>query len=177
MNDAVLVRGIERVGNLPRDRERFSERDRSVCQAVRQRRSLDQLEDERADRIRLLQAVDVADVRMGERGEHLCLALEAGKSFGIAGEGIRQNLQRHVTLEPRIAGAVDLAHAARAEQGGHLVDADTRPGRQRHRWADYTVRPYDGLPAEAAYGGGRCEGATGRLRLCRLRATRNETWR
>ena len=47
MDDAVLVRGLERVGDLLRDRQRFIERNRSVPYPVRERRPLDQLQHER----------------------------------------------------------------------------------------------------------------------------------
>ena len=47
MDDALLVRALERVGDLPRDRQRVVERDRSLCDPIRQRRTLDELEDER----------------------------------------------------------------------------------------------------------------------------------
>ena len=34
MNDAPLVRGLERVGDLPRDRQRFAEGNRSAGEAL-----------------------------------------------------------------------------------------------------------------------------------------------
>ena len=34
---------------------------------------------------------------------------------------VRQHLQHHVPVELRVAGAVDLAHAALADEGGHVV--------------------------------------------------------
>ena len=48
MNDAVLVRGFERLGDLLRDRQRLVERNRPLRDAVGERRSLDQLHHERA---------------------------------------------------------------------------------------------------------------------------------
>jgi hypothetical protein len=67
-----------------------------------------------------------------ERGEYLRIALRASEPLGIAGKHVRQHFERDVSLQPRIAGAVDFAHAAGAEQGGHLIDADTRAGREGH---------------------------------------------
>jgi hypothetical protein len=43
-----------------------------------------------------------------------------------------QHLDRHVALEPGIAGTIDLAHAACAEQRANLVRADTRAECQCH---------------------------------------------
>ena len=45
----------------------------------------------------------------------LRLALEAGEALGVARERRGQRLDRDVAPEPRVARAVDLAHAARAE--------------------------------------------------------------
>src|SRR5262249_10245991 len=50
------------------------------------------------------------------------------------GERRRQHLDRHLALEPRVGGAVHLAHAALAELAGDLVGADARAGGDgRHR--------------------------------------------
>ena len=67
-------------------------------------------------RRRLLDAVDLRDVRMVERRQRLRFALEATQSFRIGGEGLRQNLQRDVTIEPGVASPIDLAHSAGAER-------------------------------------------------------------
>ena len=66
MNDPLLVRGFERLGDLPRNRQRLDEGDGAERDAVRKRRSLDQLQHERACAVRLLEAVDGGDVRMVE---------------------------------------------------------------------------------------------------------------
>ena len=54
--------------------------------AVGQRLALDQFQHQRADAVRLFEAVDRADVRMIERREHARFALEARQPIGIAGE-------------------------------------------------------------------------------------------
>ena len=46
MDDALLVRGVERVGDLPRDAERLVERSAALPDPLGQRRPLDQLHDE-----------------------------------------------------------------------------------------------------------------------------------
>ncbi len=51
MDDPLLVGGFERFGDLPRNRERFVDGNRSECDAIGKRRSLDELEDERLDRL------------------------------------------------------------------------------------------------------------------------------
>ena len=52
MDDAVLVRRLERLGDLARDRQRFVERNRAVRDAIGERRPLDELQDERLDAVR-----------------------------------------------------------------------------------------------------------------------------
>ena len=47
MDDAALVRGLERFGNLAGDRQRFVERQRALRDPIGQRRAVDQLQDER----------------------------------------------------------------------------------------------------------------------------------
>ena len=70
---------------------------------------------------------------MVERGEHLRFALEPGESFGVAGEGVRQDLDRDVAIQLGIARAIHLAHAAGPHGGEDLVraEADAR-GWGRH---------------------------------------------
>ena len=83
VDDALLVRGFERVGDLARDRERLLNRQRARRQTLGERRALDQLEHEAADAVGLLEAVDRADVRMIQRRQHPRLALEAREPLGI----------------------------------------------------------------------------------------------
>ena len=127
MDDALLVRGFERFGDLSRDRQRFVERQRTLRDAVRERRALDELEHQRVRARIFLESVDRADVRMIERREQLCLALEARDAVGIGRESIREKFQRDIAVEPRIARAIHLAHAARAESRHELIRAHDAP--------------------------------------------------
>lgn len=45
---------------------------------------------------------------MGQRSQHLRLALEAGEPLGVAGKHVGQDLQRHVALQARVARAIHL---------------------------------------------------------------------
>ena len=88
MDDALVVRRLERVGDLPRDRHRLVERNRPLSDAVRERRPLDQLQHQRLDTLAgFFEAVNRGDVRMVERGEHLRLAPEPREPLRIGGEG------------------------------------------------------------------------------------------
>ncbi len=70
-----------------------------------------------------LKAVNGADVRMIQRGQHAGFAIEAREPAGIAREAVRQYFDRHLAAERQISCAVNLAHAADADQRLHL---DTR---------------------------------------------------
>src|SRR4030095_13869979 len=75
MDDPLLVRRFERLGDLTRDRERLLDWQGTLGDAILERGPLDQLEHQRLGRGRILDAVDRSDVRMIERGEELRLAL------------------------------------------------------------------------------------------------------
>ena len=58
---------------------------------------------------------------MIERREDLCFPLEARHALGIERKGIGQDLDRDVTTESRVVGAIHLAHAAGANGGEDLI--------------------------------------------------------
>ena len=65
----------------------------------------------------LLDAVDRGDVRVIQRGEHARFALEARQAIRDRPRTTsRQDLERDVAPQLRVARAIDLAHAAGAEQ-------------------------------------------------------------
>ena len=132
MNDSVLVRGLEGLRDLPGDGERFVERNRSVCNAIRERRPFHELEDQGPDAVSFFESVDRGDVRMIERREHACFPLESREAIRIVRESIRQDFERHVAAELSVVGALDFAHAARADRGLHFVRAETCTGSERH---------------------------------------------
>ena len=63
----------------------------------------------------VLEAVKHRDVGVIERGEHFRLALEPGMYLRVVPEPVRQELQRHITLQPRVRRAVHNAHPALAK--------------------------------------------------------------
>ena len=64
----------------------------------------------------LFNAVNGADVRVIQRGEHPRLALEARAPVGLRRERRRQDFDRHLAPKRLVVRAVDLAHSANAEQ-------------------------------------------------------------
>ena len=59
------------------------------------------------------------------------LLLEALQAVLVGGQLLGDDLDGHVAAEARVVGAVDLAHAARAERRDDLVRADTTARDQR----------------------------------------------
>jgi hypothetical protein len=65
--------------------------------------------------------VERADMRMAERGNRARFALESLLKFGVT---VSQQLDRHASIEPRVAGFIHLAHAARSEQPDDFIRAE-----------------------------------------------------
>jgi hypothetical protein len=66
MDDALFVRGFQRLGDLSRDRQCLVERNRTACDALRQILALDEFHHEGVRSTGFLEAVDRRDVRMIE---------------------------------------------------------------------------------------------------------------
>jgi len=68
--------------------------------------------------------MDLSDVRMVERCQHLGFALKTSHAIGIGGESRRQDLQSHLPFQPGVPGPVHLPHAAFAKLVHNLVVRD-----------------------------------------------------
>ena len=128
VHDAVLVRRVERAGHLRRDGHRLRERDRPSSDTVRQRGAVDEFHHDRRNGGRLLEPVNVRDVRMIQPGERLRFALESAQAFGIVGDCLEEYLIGDVTMQPRVVRPIHLAHPAFADLGDDFVNAETRAG-------------------------------------------------
>ena len=67
-------------------------------------------------------------MRVIERRQDLRLALETRDPIGLQREELRKDLQRDVAIEVRVTRAIDLAHPARAQRHGDLVDTEADAG-------------------------------------------------
>src|SRR4029453_8318160 len=133
VDDSLFVCGLECVGDLPRDSERFGHRQagwvgaggaRGGCDSLAERRAFTQFQYETAHAVRLFDAVDGADVRVIQCGEHPRLALEAGAPFRLRRERRRQEFDRNLAPKTVVMRAVDLAHPPLAEQGADRVRSE-----------------------------------------------------
>jgi hypothetical protein len=69
-----------------------------------------------------------SDVRGVQRRGRAGFLLESMEAIDVGRECAGQYLDRNVTPEPRIARAIDLAHAAGSDRRGDLVDAEAGTG-------------------------------------------------
>ena len=133
MDDALLVRGLERVGDLPRDRQRLGDRNRPAA-------------DDRWRGRRPRPAPSPAPGRRRQPGHprgrrsarcsgwfsaaSVCASrLKRASRSGSCREQRRQHLDGDVAIEPCVAGAKHLAHSAFADGGEDFVRAQASPGR------------------------------------------------
>ena len=68
MCDISFVGGLETIGDLARDSQRFLQRESTLRQAFFLRRAFDQLQHERTAVVFIFETVDRSDIRMIERG-------------------------------------------------------------------------------------------------------------
>jgi hypothetical protein len=120
----------ETARRLRGERERFGGGNPAVLQTVAERAALQQLGDDERSAVVRTDVEDGDHVRVGEGRRSARLAREPLQPLGVRGEAVRQDLQRDLTPEPGVAGAVDLANAAGSEPGHDLVGADPRSHRQ-----------------------------------------------
>jgi len=114
--------GLERRGDLPRDFQRFVKRNRSLPNAFRECGAFHQLHDQEV----WTYVKETADVGMVERGDYASFTLESFvEPFG-------GNLNGDITVQARIASAVDFAHAAGTDRGKYFVGAEFFARRKRH---------------------------------------------
>ena len=133
MDDARTVRPVERRRDLDRRLERLVDRESALRQPIRQRLALEILHDEERGAVLLAHVVQRADVRMIELRDRAGLAIEALAELRVGREGVRENLDRDRAIEPRVAGFVDLAHPAGADERQDFVRAEASAGGQRHQ--------------------------------------------
>src|SRR5262245_24831369 len=132
MDDSLLMRGLQCFADLARDRKCLIDRNRTLRDAVCQRRPFNQLPDQSLHTARLLKPVDMRDVRMIQRGECLGFTLKSGYAFRVLRKCPGQHLDSDLASEIRVGSAIHLAHAAGADGGHNLVWSDTNSRYESH---------------------------------------------
>ena len=132
MYDALAVRGREAPRDLLAPLDRVALRDRGGIELAPQRLALEELGDEKRSGLGRPHVVEREQVGMIQRADRPHFLLEAPQSIRIRRDLARQDFDRDVAADARIAGPVDLAHAARTEGVDDFVGAEFGACVQRH---------------------------------------------
>ena len=132
------------VGDLPRDRQRVTNGERTGCQTSGERASLHQFHDEELGIVRFFQTIECRDVWMGQAREDLRLAAEPRDAFGIGNRRRGEGLDGNVAAEACVACAIHLAHPARAKRRDDVVRTEAMSGWQRRH---FVASAGPGMPA------------------------------
>src|SRR5262249_20149815 len=115
MNEAFFVCRVEAVCDLPCVIERSLK-----WQWAFERLTFNQLHYQGV----ILNSIDLGDIRVIERSQHLCFAGETGHPLGILREGLRKDFDGDLAMELRVRRTIDFAHPALAELGGDVIVRD-----------------------------------------------------
>jgi hypothetical protein len=105
VDDAFLVRGIQRFCNLTRSVQRLGERQWSLEQPIGKRRSLDELRHQRRYPVGFLKSVDRADMRVIEGRERARFARKSSATLGIGRQVLRRSRSNRRACRRRLAGS------------------------------------------------------------------------
>ncbi len=132
MDDALFVRGRQRIGDGRGNREHVGGRHPALGDRGIERLSLDQLHGQEVDAGRLFDREDGDDVRVVDGGEGLGLAPEAVEAVAVGGHLARDHFEGDIAPQLRVGRAVDLTHAAGSQEGDDLKRTEARAGGKRH---------------------------------------------
>ena len=132
MDEAVFVRVRERVGDLSRDLDRLVCRHAAAGHAARERFAFQALHHEVVEAAVVPDIVNAADVGMLEARDRFRLATESFAQLRAHRAAAQHDLDGDRPIEPEIAGAIHLAHAAPAERLDDFVRPEPGAGRKRH---------------------------------------------
>ena len=130
MNDPLLVRGFEGLGDLLRDRQRSSSGMAPRAMRCDEIVALDEFHHERGESAALFEAVDARDVGMVERREDFGFALKARQRSASPATDAGRTLIATWRFRLRVGGPIDLAHPAHADLRGDFVGAEAGAGSQ-----------------------------------------------
>ncbi len=102
MYDSAAMRFVQRIGNLHAVLEHLLQRQRAFLQPLRQRLPFDALHHQVTDAVLATNIVQHADVRMIQARDGFGFSFEPLPAYRISGKLLRQNLDRHRAIEPRI---------------------------------------------------------------------------
>src|ERR1700674_473947 len=121
MRHAFAVGLVERVGNLDGVLQDLLQRQRTFQQTLRERLAFEIFHYQIIDTVLLADVEESADVGMIQAGNGASFALESLAQLGTIRKMRRQNLNCNDSVEPRVPGAVYLAHSSRTDSGEDFI--------------------------------------------------------
>ena len=97
------------------------------------------LENEIVHLFRALEAIDRRDVRMVQGRENFCLKLEPSRPVVVSRKFLWKDLDRDISSQLRVLGAIDLTHPALSDRLDDFVVGEVRAGVERHQGENLAV--------------------------------------
>src|SRR5262245_62767051 len=132
MDYAFEVSGGQPLGDMPRIINSLSRSDCALLYHLAQLFAFEQFGDYVGRAFMYAQVVDNQNVRMIERRSRACLLFKAAQPILVICVIRRQDFDGDFTVEPCVARAINLTHAARAERRDDFVMIEACAGAYRH---------------------------------------------
>ena len=132
MHNAGAMRDLQSFCDFHSNFQQLRQWQSAPAQALGKRLAVEELHDQEVGTVLRADVVEMADVRMIQRGNGAGFALETLLKFGIVGEMSGENLDGNGAIEARVFRAVHLAHAAGAERRLNFIGAKSRARGQSH---------------------------------------------
>ncbi len=138
MNDAMRVRGVQRVGNLDSEPEQKVNFQRTPRNAVHQGHAVQKFHGDEGFAVQLTNVVNRTNIRMIQRRCGFGFELKTGERLRIMSNLLGQELERDEAMQPHVLGLINHPHAAAAE---FLDDAVVRDGLSNQSFVDHSKCP------------------------------------
>jgi hypothetical protein len=129
VHDSFLVCGDDAFGELKAELDGLFYREWTSAETPSKRLPFEQFRYEIRRPVVGADVMNGDDVRMIEARRGHRFLLEPSQTFGIGRNALGDDFDRNIATQARVARAIDLTHAAAAEQCDHLVRTDSRARR------------------------------------------------
>ncbi len=133
MHDAGAVCPFEGARDLDRVAERFLDAEPLSRETLGEGRALDELHHDVVAAFVAADVVHRADMGVVQGRDDASFLLEPAAELSVGGVCFRKDLDGDAAIQPRVARAIDLAHAPRAEERIDVVRAESRSWAERQR--------------------------------------------
>jgi len=112
MDDPSLVRRLQSISNLIGVHERPIGRESATSQHIGERFPVEELHDQEFGAVLVADVEQRADVGVAQCSDRARFSIKPLPRCGISGKARRQDLNGDGPIQARVAGTIDLAHAA-----------------------------------------------------------------